>query len=317
MICPGCGRSVDAAAEECPLCGRYLTPADESQWSLFDRAGQPDRPDPPRRRALFDDPEEPAEPMQWDRPSHPARYASPSVDRLLTRRSTWPSPIAAAGCLLVIALVLGALVRWWPARDDGGDVATIPRTQATQQGNPQTPAETAPPPSLPDEESLDTGVGAGPLTVANAVVTAAATAPAGTDAGGNPVSYEAANVTDGDPTTTWRMPGDGRGVELRFDFPQPVTVTGAGLINGYAKLDPWNGADRYAEERRILAVTWAFDGGGAVHQDLVDGIRDVQRTSMEPVTTTSVILSIGDTTPPGDPARDYTAISEVDLTITG
>ncbi len=100
-------------------------------------------------------------------------------------------------------------------------------------------------------EQLETSVGASPETSAGATpetgagtgqvayqVSASDTAPPGQDVCGNPTSYAASNVADGDPTTAWRVLGDGRGASLRLTFAAPVTVTELRLITGYAKRDP-------------------------------------------------------------------------------
>jgi hypothetical protein len=145
------------------------------------------------------------------------------------------------------------------------------------------------------------------------VATADVTAPDNVDGVGRPVSYAAANLMDGDPATTWRATGDVRGSSLRITFAAPRLVTVVGLVNGYAKVDPATGLDRYVEERRVTAVTWSFDDGTSYVQELDDGVRAVQRMEIEPVRSGVVTLRIDATTPPGDLDRDYTAISEVEL----
>ena len=145
------------------------------------------------------------------------------------------------------------------------------------------------------------------------VATTDVTAPDNVDGVGRPVSYAAANLMDGDPATTWRATGDVRGSSLRITFAAPRLVTVVGLVNGYAKVDPATGLDRYVEERRVTAVTWSFDDGTSYVQELDDGVRAVQRMEIEPVRSGVVTLRIEATMPPGDLDRDYTAISEVEL----
>ena len=52
-------------------------------------------------------------------------------------------------------------------------------------------------------------------------VTASSTAPASTDAAGNPVTYVPANVIDGNVQTAWRTPGDGHDAMGHADLRQP------------------------------------------------------------------------------------------------
>ena len=81
-----------------------------------------------------------------------------------------------------------------------------------------------------------------------------------------------------------------------------------GLIGGYAKIDPESGADRYAENNRVLRVRWTFSDGTAVEQRLDPEDRDVQtvrvpRTASDTLTLTILRVEPG--------PRNTTAISEV------
>ncbi len=80
--------------------------------------------------------------------------------------------------------------------------------------------------------------------------------------------YPASNMADGDPATCWRMNGDGTGQALTISIPGDARITSVGLINGYAKVDPTTGDDRYRQERRITHVTWQVPDGTAVEQSL-------------------------------------------------
>ena len=139
------------------------------------------------------------------------------------------------------------------------------------------------------------------------------TAPPAKDDAGKPVSYEAGNVLDGDRSTAWRCDGNGAGHTMTFTFPAGTTISTVGLVNGYAKTDPKSGAKRYGEYRRISRVTWTFDDGSAVEQKLADGTPKVQTTSVGPVETQRVTLTIDDSTKPGRSAKSRNAvlISEV------
>lgn len=140
-------------------------------------------------------------------------------------------------------------------------------------------------------------------------VSASRTAPSGQDAAGRPVTYEAANVTDGDPATAWRAAGSAEGDRITLEYERPVTVLALDIVNGYAKSDPATGADRYAENRRVLRVRVEYDGG-SYEADLRDGERAAQRVSLPQAVQTGrlavVILAAS-----SDGGRDFTAISEI------
>ncbi len=132
------------------------------------------------------------------------------------------------------------------------------------------------------------------------------------DAAGHKVSYPPKNVYDGDLTTAWRCNGDGVGQKLTLQLPPGSKVAQVGLVPGYAKTDPANGADRYAENNRITKVRWVFDDGTTVTQTF-DGSpkrRDLQ-TKRIPVTAAgSVTVEVLSSTPG---PRHTIAVSEVEL----
>lgn len=144
-------------------------------------------------------------------------------------------------------------------------------------------------------------------------VSADCTAPAATDDGGHRVSYDAANVLDADLATAWRCDGNGNGRTLTFSFPAGATITRVGLVNGYVKTDPTSGAQRYAEYRRITKVTWRFDNGGTVTQQLKDKTPTLQSIAVPPVASKTIVLTIESSTKPGRSAasRDAVLISQV------
>jgi hypothetical protein len=169
--------------------------------------------------------------------------------------------------------------------------------------------------SVPDTTVTDTSLtdsGASVELAGDAIVSASVTAPDNVDGAGNQTSYDATNVLDDDPSTAWRVKGDGRGVTLTLTLPGPAHLTEVGLIPGYAKVDPATGTDRFTQERRISEVRWSFDDQTSVDQDLADD-PEMQRTTVD-VDTTSVVIEIVTTGDPGDPNFDYTAISDVSLT---
>lgn len=137
-------------------------------------------------------------------------------------------------------------------------------------------------------------------------------APAGVDSAGNRVTYPARNMLDSAPSSAWRCVGDGRGVTLTFSLPRPRPIAQVGLIPGYAKTDPYSGADRYAENRRISRVRWSFDGGAWVEQTFRTGRFDRQMQTMRipPVRTHRVTVTIEDSVPG---PRNTVAVSTVNL----
>ncbi|HEY9412105.1 MAG TPA: zinc-ribbon domain-containing protein [Jiangellaceae bacterium] len=159
-----------------------------------------------------------------------------------------------------------------------------------------------------DEEPAASGPREIDLAVdANVVVPAVA--PDGADNAGNPVNYRAANLTDGDPTTAWRMPGRGTGEDVVLSWPQAHTVTEVGLVNGYAKTDDVGDDDRYRQNRRVLEVTWSFDDGTEVTQELAETPEPQMLTLDEPVSTFAVKIHIERVSRSG--GRDFTALGEV------
>ena len=136
------------------------------------------------------------------------------------------------------------------------------------------------------------------------------TAPPTTDFDGNLVAYEASQMHDGNPSTTWRTAGDASGQAVTITLAEPGVVDRVGLVNGYSKQVA--GVDWYPNNRRILSVTWGFDDGTTVEQTFAE--RPVmQRLKVPPVETSTITITITSVTPPGSGnlGRDYTAISEV------
>jgi hypothetical protein len=168
-------------------------------------------------------------------------------------------------------------------------------------------------PSADGDEGQDAG--AVPTELSGlATISAPETAPASVDWAGNPVSYDTTNLADGDPSTAWRMEGDGTGHELTIEFDEVRTLSEVGLINGYAKVDEEReNYNWYEINRRVMQVTWVFDDGTEVPQELHE-VAELQTTPLDtPVQTQSIRLRLDEVSSPGE--RDYTAVSE--LTIIG
>ncbi|MDQ3664660.1 MAG: hypothetical protein M3353_08395, partial [Actinomycetota bacterium] len=146
------------------------------------------------------------------------------------------------------------------------------------------------------------------LTSADASCTSAP----GVDAAGEAVTYEPAAAIDADAESAWRCDGDGSGVRLDVTLGQQATVSRVGLIPGYAKTDPVDGTDRYAENRRISEVTWNFDDGESVTQrfDTDPDNRSLQWTSVPDAETRAVEIAIEAS---AEAARNTVAISTVQV----
>jgi hypothetical protein len=144
-------------------------------------------------------------------------------------------------------------------------------------------------------------------------VNAGCQAPQSTDGAGDVVVYTPEQMSDGKMNTAWRCNGNGVGQVVTFGFPAGTTIAQVGLVNGYAKVDPASGVQRYGEYRRITAVTWTFANGTAFQQSLNDGVETVQKLSIPAQSGDQVTLTIEATTEPGStaPARDAVLISEV------
>jgi hypothetical protein len=170
-------------------------------------------------------------------------------------------------------------------------------------------------PTLPTSGSSSTRnpLPAGTNLATGAAITADDTAPPGVDDANNPVDYGTSNLADGDLSTAWRAPGFYNGKSITILLPEKSSIQVVGLTNGYTKQDASSGADRYEEGRRITSVTWTFDNGKSIHQDLEDGVRTIQRIKIDPVQATKVTLRVDQTTTPGHFTSDFTAISEIFL----
>jgi hypothetical protein len=127
------------------------------------------------------------------------------------------------------------------------------------------------------------------------------------DASGERVSYGVANLVDDDPTTAWRVAGDGVGTTIRAEWDEPVALTSIGVVPGYAKVDAADHADRFHQERRVVAVRCSFDHDPPVTVTFAD-LAELQTFTVD-VRTRRVTIEITRTT--ATPERDFTAISEL------
>jgi hypothetical protein len=206
--------------------------------------------------------------------------------------------IAGLATVLVLLLGVGAffLVRQLSSTSDSGS------SVAAEDGDSGGAAA-----SLPGGAQSDTP-DAGPLQPVS--VTASCQAPPGVDSVGNTITYEPELVLDATPETAWRCPGSAVRQTLTFDFGHEVTVTSVGLVPGYAKVDPADGTDRFAENRTVTSVVWRFSGGRSVRQDIRTPEPTMLSVDVPGVTARYVVLEIAGTGNDGA-IRDFTAISDV------
>ena len=243
-------------------------------------------PAPPPPGPLPDGP-----PPEGPGPLPPAQYR---------RRQPW-GVWAGVAVALVLVIVLGIALL-----TNGNGGSGSPAAESPGGGSPSTAPSDKPSPS----QSKSPVVRSGELA-SQASVQVPATAAPGRDLSGRPVSYGGKNMLDGDPETTWRMPGDGSGAEIQLTLPRKAHLTTVGLINGYAKQVP--GRDWYHGNRRIQKVEWLFDDGSTVGQDLTD-TTDLQTVDVDTETTTITLRLVSVSKPGAGPARrDFTAISDVSL----
>ena len=144
-------------------------------------------------------------------------------------------------------------------------------------------------------------------------VTVGCQAQQSTDGAGATVVYAPEQMSDGKMNTAWRCNGNGVGQVVTFGFPAETTIAQVGLVNGYAKVDPASGAERYGEYRRITKVTWTFANGTSFQQSLNDEVTTMQKLSIPSQPGDQVTLTIEASTDPGSTARgrDAVVISEV------
>jgi hypothetical protein len=191
--------------------------------------------------------------------------------------------VGAAAMLLVPVLSpLGLLPRPSPALPhDGGGLA------------PRSPASTRPAPTV--------------TRVPPVSVSASHTAQDSTDNAGNPVSFSARNLTDGDLATAWRVPGNGVGEDIGVSFAGQVHLRRIDITAGYTKHDPVTGEDRFRQNRRLERVTLLFGDGSEQHVALDPGSEQPQPADLDVATSTVTVRIDATTSAP----LDYTAVSEI------
>ena len=208
--------------------------------------------------------------------------------------------------VVVVGLVF-VLLRVFGTDDDGTTATDATTSESAAPADDGQDGTTEP---EGEESEAPTGVGKRIDLARTATFEVPGTAPPTTDFDGNLVAYEAVQMHDGDPSTTWRIAGDATGQAVTVTLREAAVVSRVGLVNGYAKQVA--GVDWYPNNRRILAVTWGFDDGTSIEQTFAER-PTMQLLKVPPVETSTVTITITSVTPPGSGnlGRDYTAISEV------
>jgi len=247
-----------------------------------------------------------------------------SADRRCGRcgARTRPLPIRTLLRVALTAALLTSTVlaagRLWAAAEDQGRVEdarrVIPDEPKRDRLDP-TPVAPEPTPNASDGAgggapvTSATAPAAEPQPVKAVAAIASATAPPAVTGCNRPVSYEPALVVDGDPTTAWRVPGDGIGQRVQVTLERPTRLLQVGLLPGYARVDPCTKVDRFVQMRRVTQVRWIFDGGAAIRQSFEDRPA-IQSIAVDVVTKTITVEVVATT---ADPELDFTPISEIRL----
>lgn len=260
-------------------------------------------PSPPRPREEVWDPDEELLPYE----------VVDDLDEPVVQGRAWIGWVVGATVLVALVLVLLRVVGGGEDTDTSAD-ASVTDTSGTSGSSDTSGSSTGTGAGGEDasEAAAEVPRGVGRLSdlVGGATFAVPDTAEPTTDLDGQLVAYEAAQMGDGDPATTWRTPGDATGQTITITLAQPSVVTRVGLVNGYAKQVA--GVDWYPNNRRVLAVTWGFDDGSSIEQTFAER-PGMQRLKVPPVQTSTITLTLTSVTPPGTGSlgRDYTAISEV------
>lgn len=248
------------------------------------------------------------EPAQvYEAPSDPALDDAEPADR-----RPWLVPAILAG--LVAALLLGAYLAglvFSSSVDETDLEAEEPNGVVIGDGEPGSGSGNAGDNGGGNGQSSGEDAYQGRVeTVPINAAEASCIAPASVDAAGNEVTYEPALSHDGDLTTAWRCPGSGTGETITFQLSRELQVAELGLVPGYAKTDPRNGADRYAENNRLTKVRWTFPNGTTIEQELDPSPdnREMQTIRFRPVLANEVVLEVLSSEPG---RRNTIAVSEI------
>jgi len=287
-VCGRCGAQSDGSSVFCPGCGAVQTPAAQAPpapppppppagWSAGPWGAPPPPPAQPWSTGTFAAPTQP--PPGWSRQAPPPAggwtgpvpYAGPPSGpppeggrdpKLLLLVLGTVGVVVVAGVIAFLLLSPHG-VRPSAGAAAGGSSTAAPSTAsaptsagADQSGGTRAVVGTpeAQPSAGGDELSL---VPAG----------ADCTYPPSVDGNNQPVTYEPAKAVDNDPTTAWRCPGAG-GHTIQFGG--SGRATDVGLVPGYAKVDPANGADRFLDNHTVTQAVWRFRHGSRTYQVVQD-----------------------------------------------
>lgn len=215
-----------------------------------------------------------------------SRFCTGCDGQVSTAATTRPRPRSRfVIALTALVLVLGGGVTAWAISSRG--------TSPLESPGPATPPDRSQTAPAPPEQG-DPPQTASALLASASVTTSCPSLGSGEDANGNRFTYEPEKVIDNLPDTAWRCAGDGVGQWLRIDFQSKATLAGIGIVPGFAKTDPHDLTDRYAQNRRISAVDYIFDDGSTVSQILDTSAlnRSTQVISLPDVFTGGVTINI-------------------------
>ncbi len=209
---------------------------------------------------------------------------------------------------LVLVLGGGGVAAW--ATWAHGTTSSATPSPATRPDQPQAAPS---PPDQNDPTQTDSSL------LSNARVSASrpSSQPAPDAGNGTKFTYEPEKAIDGRADTAWRCDGDGIGEWLEISFQRKVTLTSIGIIPGFAKIDPYDHTDRYAQNRRISAVRYIFDDGSHFDKTFDTGVssRSAQTLGLPGVSTGHVRITILDSklgeATNGQIALNQIAISEI------
>jgi hypothetical protein len=240
------------------------------------------------------------------------RPTDPSEPRRPRHRVLWLS------VLLVLVLAgAGVVVALWYGSAAGDSTSPTPASSAGTTDPQAGPSVTGPDPTSTSRAGADPPYKGALVPVRVSRASADCQARPSTDAGGRPVSYEPALVSDGDPGTAWRCPGPATGRSIVFRFAEGTRIAQVGLSNGYTKFDPKTGEHRYGEYRRVSEVTWTFPSGTTYRQRLRDEVEAVQTLRIPVEEADRVTVTVTRSTAPGEDARNRDAVLVSEVTFAG
>lgn len=190
--------------------------------------------------------------------------------------------------------------------------AVAPPARTALSTDPPAPADAPLAATAPPASPTSQAAALGPLGPQRpSRVSASDAAPDSVDSSGNTTSYQAANAADGQLDSAWRLPGNGVGAWLLFEFPAPLLVREVQILPGYAKVDPYNGVDRFTQNRRVRRVRLEFADGSSREATLAERA-ELQAVPVDDTLTTSVRVVVLETSSPSAvDGRDFTPIGEV------